>query len=156
MKHPAFKSKKVFLGALLMAVSLSASAYRSGDTVDAEILKKLKINPDKITLVDFFASWCTSCKKELPLLDNMKLDAEKVEIMGVCTDEDIKKGKAFQKKLNLKMRVFDDTNQSVVSAFSPFGMPALYYIQNGKVIKVRQGAIPAIDKKVAADLKKIK
>lgn len=136
-------------------VSMPAQAYNVGDTVDADVLRTLNINPNKVTLVDFFASWCSSCKKELPVLDNMALNSQQVDIIGVDTDKDVNKGKAFQKSLNLKMRIYNDPSQKIISKFKPFGMPALYYIKGGKVVNIRQGAIPNIDKKIASDLRKL-
>lgn len=141
---------------LTAAISIPAHAYDVGDTVDPTVLKTLDVDPNKITLVDFFASWCTSCKKELPILDNMPLDKSKVEIIGVDTDKKVSKGKAFQQKLKLKMRVYNDPTQKIISKFAPFGMPALYYLKGGKVVKIRQGAIPHIDKKINKDLQELR
>lgn len=140
---------------MTLGASTSAFAYNVGDKVDPAVLKQLNVDPNKVTLVDFFASWCTSCKKELPLLDNMSLDTSKVAVIGVDTDKKVAKGKAFQKKLKLKMRVYDDPSQAIISKFKPFGMPALYYIKGGKIVKIRQGALPHIDKKIEKDLKKL-
>lgn len=149
------KKATVLLGMGLAMMSFSAHAYNVGDKVDPAILKELNVNPNKVILVDFFASWCTSCKKELPVLDKMNIDKSKVEIIGVDTDKDVAKGKAFQQKLNLKMRIYNDPSQKIIGQFKPFGMPALYYIKNGKVVQIRQGAIPKIDEKVMQDLKKL-
>lgn len=147
---------KIFLVIIssLMLVA-QAHAYRVGDVVEKEVMGALSIDPEKLTLVDFFASWCTSCKKELPLINNMTFDAKRVEVVGVCTDEELSKGVAFQKKLGLKFRIVNDTKQTIVSKFSPFGMPALYYVLGGKVVKVRQGALPSIDKKIRKDVSNI-
>lgn len=148
----------IALFALASFATTPALAYKVGDKLDTDVMSKLNIdpnNPNKITLVDFFASWCTSCKKELPLLNNIAIDTNKVAIIGVDTDKNITKGKAFQKALKLTLPVYNDTSQSVVKKFSPFGMPALYYIKNGTVVKIRQGALPHIDKKVAKDLQQL-
>jgi len=149
---------------LVLALTLLppfAQAYQVNDQVDAEVIKLLNIDNSKITLIDFFASWCTSCKKEIPELSEIvaQLDAEKVEIIGVGTDKDLQKGLDFQQKLKdvngLKFRVFNDTDQAVVSKFKPYGMPALYYLQDGEIIKIRLGAIHKIGKKVLADVNKM-
>lgn len=152
------KSKKLIQTVVVLvslAVGSNAFAYRVGDKVDADVIKKLNIDPNKVTVVDFFASWCTSCKKELPILNNMVFNKSKVAIIGVDTDKVESKGIAFQKKLNLTFPIYNDTNQSVVKKFAPFGMPALYYIKDGRVVKIRQGALPRIDKKVSNDLAKL-
>ncbi len=146
---------------MLTLLSAFAQAYQVNDQVDAEIIKQLNIDNSKITLIDFFASWCTSCKKEIPELSEIvaHLDPDKVEIIGVGTDKELQKGLAFQQQLKdvdgLKFRVFNDTEQAVVSKFKPYGMPALYYLQGGKITKIRLGAIHKIGKKVLSDVNKM-
>ena len=146
--------KKILLVCVLMLSS--AHAYKVGDSIDANIAKTLKIDDSKITIVDFFASWCVSCKKELPLIDNLnkRIDKKKVEILGVGADKDIAKGLAFQKKLALNFRVHDDPSQKVIAAFNPIGMPAVYILKGGKVLDVIFGAVPNIDKELENLIKK--
>jgi len=62
-------------------------------------------------------------------------------------------GKAFQKKLGLTFRVVNDAQQVLVNDFQPIGMPALYYIYQGKVLKVRYGAINHIRQVIIDDLR---
>jgi len=147
--------KKILpLACLLMLTN--ANAYIVGESIDPNIAKTLKIDSSKITLVDFFASWCVSCKKELPLINklNKTIDSKKVEIIGVGTDKELAKGKAFQKKLALNFRVHDDPTQKVIAAFNPIGMPAVYVLKGGKVVDVIFGAIPNIDKELELMIKK--
>ena len=76
MKPALFKHGPRALHALalltLSVISPASHAYQVGDSVDPQLLKALNIDNQKITLVDFFASWCTSCKKELPELDGLR------------------------------------------------------------------------------------
>ena len=125
-------------------------AYKVGDTLDPKITKTLKLDNSKITVIDFFASWCLSCKKELPLINRLhqNSDAEKIEILGIDTDKEIEKGEAFQKELGLKFRVYNDTTQEIIAAFDPVGMPACYIIKDGKVVDAIFGALSDIDKEL--------
>lgn len=151
-------STRIIIGLLLLvsvAVSTPAIAYQKGDKISPEVIQALNLDPEKLTIIDFFASWCSSCKKEIPMLDAMTLDESKVELLGVCTDKKLEKGKAFQEKLNIQFRVHNDTSQEVVSAFAPFGMPAIYFVKDGEVKEIRFGAIPKIDKVVQKDIDKL-
>ncbi len=58
----------------------------------------MKLEAGKIYVIDFFASWCESCKKEMPLLIKVskEMDREKFELIGVDVDEDIKMVKSFK------------------------------------------------------------
>ncbi len=130
-------------------------AYKIGDTLDPKIVEVLKLDPAKVTIVDFFASWCISCKKELPLINalHQQSDSAKVEILGVDTDKELEKAEAFQKEMGLKFRVYNDPSQEVIAAFDPIGMPACYIIKKGKVVDTILGAVSDIDKKLAQKLR---
>ena len=112
----------------LMIATPQAFAYDVGDSLSPEITKKLNIQPGKVAVLDFFASWCVSCAKEIPEIHQFIEDdkSEKVQVIGVGVDEELSDGKAFQKRLNISFPVYDDVDQQVVQAFGPIGMPALY------------------------------
>jgi len=117
------------------------------------------IQNDKVTIVDFFASWCASCKKEIPLISkaNEALGKTKVEVLGVDIDKDSKKAETFQAQLrenkHLNFRVINDGDNAIVKAFNPKAMPAVFYIKEGKVEKVIYGAVESIDKIILQDIK---
>lgn len=143
----------LLLGALA-CFSLNTQAYQVGDTVDPDLLKALKIDNQQITLVDFFASWCTSCKKELPELNGLReeLAAQQVAIIGIDTDKEVEKGIAFQQKLGLQFPITNDADQQIVRRFQPMGMPALFYLHQGKVVQLRLGAMPHISDQIRRDI----
>ena len=150
--------KKLILFSML---TVSLFAYQKGDTVDIALQKHLDMKTDKIYIIDFFASWCASCKKEIPLISkvNTTLDQDHVEIIGIDVDKDEKKGVAFQKKLTsegkLNFRVVNDPMNLIVAKFNPIGMPALYYIKEGRVVDIIYGAVDNIDQKIILDMEKL-
>jgi cytochrome c biogenesis protein CcmG, thiol:disulfide interchange protein DsbE len=140
-----------------LVITSNLFAYNVGDTIDDKTAKILNIESG-IAVVDFFAAWCISCKKELPLIQKLssKLESSGVKIVGVDNDEDLNEGIAFQKELGLEFFIYNDTNQEIVSKFEPVGMPAIYYIKDKKVVKTIFGAVDNIDKVILNDLKGIK
>lgn len=132
----------------------SALAYQAGDILSPQAQRQLAMNPQELTIVDFFAEWCVSCREELPEVNTLaqQLAGRGVTVVGVDVDEDVAMGKAFQKKLGLTFRVVNDAQQVLVNDFQPIGMPALYYIYQGKVLKVRYGAINHIRQVIMDDL----
>jgi len=136
-------------------------AYDKGDTISDSIASYLGCNGDKVYIIDFFASWCGSCKKEIPLISkaNTAIDTNKVEIIGVDVDKDINAGIKFQNKLkgenSLNFRVINDPQNLIISEFSPIGMPTLYYVKNKKVVGIITGAVDDIDEKIINDLKEM-
>lgn len=149
----------VLLAVLISALSVSAFAYKEGDQLSPEVMQRMQIDPEKLTIVDFFAEWCISCRIELPLISDLsqQLDQRVIEVIGVDVDEDEAVANAFQAELNdgagLAFRVINDPSQFLIGAFEPLGMPAMYYIYQGQVIKVHIGAVPEVDQVIINDLR---
>jgi thiol-disulfide isomerase/thioredoxin len=142
----------------LSFISLASNALENEEALSPELVQSLDIDQDKITIIDFFASWCVSCRIELPQIAKLipQLDARKVEVIGINVDEEISEGQAyidsFEKTGGLNFRVFMDPEQELIDIFGPLGMPALYYIQNGSIKKMHLGAMPNIDQVILTDL----
>ena len=149
---------KIIILALLLGANLLA--YSKGDIISTEMAAHLGLKDSKIYIIDFFASWCSSCQKEIPLMSklNTKLDKSQVELIGIDVDKDIKKGLEFQASLkekgDLNFRVVNDPSNLVIGEFSPIGMPTLYYIKDKKVLGIITGAVDNIDERINNDLKK--
>ena len=43
----------------------------------------------------------------------------------------------------------------IVAKFNPIGMPALYYIKEGKVVDIIYGAVDNIDQKIISDMENL-
>jgi thiol-disulfide isomerase/thioredoxin len=144
-----------------MLLSSLLFSYQKGDTISQEMQNRLNVKEDKIYIIDFFASWCGSCEKEIPYISKVhqKVDSSQVEIIGIDVDKDIEKAKSFQKELKSKnaltFRVINDPQNNIIKEFKPIGMPALFYIQNNKVIDVIYGAVDNIDEVILSDLKRL-
>lgn len=148
------------LVASLATLSLGlAHASKPGEAVEAAALASLQVDPSRITVIDFFAEWCVSCRKELPLVNavHARVDRKKVEFIGVNTDESPKVAEAFQKEMRdkgaLGFRVVNDPEQALVKSFKPRGYPALYILKDGKVVREHLGAMPNVDALLEQDLK---
>jgi len=123
-------------------------ALQPGVAVPDAAIQKLALQSDKIYVIDFFASWCSSCQRELPRIDalHQKLVQRGVGLIGVDVDEEREAGRAFQHALALQMSVIDDPKGEIVSLFDPAGIPALYVVKNHKVVAVLLGAKEQIDR----------
>jgi thiol-disulfide isomerase/thioredoxin len=146
---------------ILFAYTLLFS-YDKGDTLSDSVVQKLQLKSEKIYIIDFFASWCHSCEKEMPHLSqlNSTLDKSRYELIGVDVDKDTSKAKAFQKKMResdrLNFTVVDDAEGEIIKEFKPIGMPSLYIVQNLKVEDMIFGAVDDIDTIVGKKLKELK
>jgi len=142
---------------ILFFMTLSLFGYQKGESVSPNILEKLNLQPDKTYIIDFFASWCESCKKEMPLLIKVskEIDKSKFELIGVDVDEKLSDGKEFQRDLNISFRVINDPKNEIIKAFNPLGMPSLYVVKNGKVIDFLFGAKDNIDELILEEIKEL-
>ena len=146
---------------LLTFMPLTSSALELQEKLSPELIQTLNIDPSKITLIDFFASWCTSCRIELPEISTLipQLDSRQFEVIGINVDEDIREGKEYIDSLAkngaLNFRVFMDPEQQMIEIFEPLGMPALYYIQHGEIKIIHLGAMPSINKVIISDISKL-
>jgi len=145
--------KKILYSLLFSSVALMA--LNTGDTIPKNIQDKLKLESDKIYVVDFFASWCKSCKKELPLITTV-YNNKVVDVLGINVDKNREDGEKMVEELKLPFPIIYDTDKSLVEAFDPIGFPAVYYIKNNQVLNVIFGAVEEIDKKITKDIKAIK
>jgi len=157
--HLKRATQGVFLACVL--TSPISFALEVGDAIDTKTAAALNLPTDKVAVVDFFAEWCESCRKELPLISklNTRLGGDEVEFIGVDTDDSEAVAIAFQQELtsqgNLNFNVINDTDQSIVSTFQPLGFPALYIIKNNKIVGAHIGAVDGIDLAIENDLKRL-
>ncbi|MDE7191346.1 MAG: thioredoxin [Clostridia bacterium] len=85
------------------------------DNFDAEV-----VNSDKITLIDFWASWCMPCKMLSPVVDEV---AEENPQIKVC-------------KVNV------DKEGELAAAFQVSSIPMLVVIKDKKVVQTSVGVVP--------------
>lgn len=146
---------------LVLIFLVNAFAYEKGDHISENMAAHLGLTDNKIYVIDFFASWCGSCKKEIPLISeaNLKIDKNSVEIIGIDVDKKVEQGIKFQESLKadnkLNFRVINDPQNLIISEFAPLGMPTLYYVKNREIVDIITGAVDNIDEEILSDLKTI-
>ncbi len=97
----------------------------------------IPMESDKIYILDFFASWCSSCEKELPVLSKLNESYKKngIELVGIDIDKKESDGIKFQQKMAkyINFKVINDSTNEIIATYKPIGMPALYVMKNQKV-----------------------
>jgi len=99
---------------------------------------KLSSLRGKVVLVDFWASWCEPCKKELPLLSKMaaRLRARGIEIVTVNIDDSRDKADAFIRAHALdQLIVLADNDKSIVAKYEPPKMPTSFMIDRAGIVR---------------------
>ena len=104
--------------------------------------------PDRITLVNFWATWCAACKLDLPTLASLAgSQPDRLDIVAICTDTiDLRKIRSFLGGLAVKdLACYADAYGAAAEAskamFSIPGMPITYLVgTSGRVEGYIMGA----------------
>lgn len=117
---------------------------------------KLSSLRGKVVLIDFWASWCTPCKQELPLLEKLhaKLARRGLVVLVININKDRADAARFAAAAKLTMTVPLDPKAQVVARYEPPKMPSSYVVdRKGIVRKVNAGFYGASDlARLEADL----
>ena len=96
----------------------------------------------KITLVDFWASWCAPCKESFPVYAQLQTDyaARGLIIVAVSVDEKPDAFARFVKKMHPAFTVWRDEDHRLVQRVDVPAMPTCYLLgRDGRVRFVHQG-----------------
>ena len=102
----------------------------------------------KVVLVDFWATWCEPCLKELPELEKLRqqLAAQGVVIVGVSIDKERRNAQDLAARFGLKFTLLHDPEGKVAELYDPPKMPTSYAIDREGVVRfVNEGFIGPVD-----------
>jgi thiol-disulfide isomerase/thioredoxin len=100
---------------------------------------KLSALRGKVVLLDFWASWCEPCKKELPLLGKLaaRLRDRGVEIVTINIDDNRAKADAFVRSHALDaLTVVHDADKAIVGKYEPNTMPSSFVVDRTGVVRI--------------------
>ena len=111
-------------------ISKPISAIIFEDLLGNEI--NLKDYNGKLIIMNFWATWCAPCKKEMPSLDNLYQNSnfKNLEVFAVNMEQpNTLKTKKFFKDLNIKkLKIYFDKKLNFVKEFKLRGVPTTVLI----------------------------
>jgi len=111
----------------------------------------------KPVLVNFWATWCPSCREEMPALEQLyRRSGDRYSIVGVSLDEDAKAVPPFAKKYGLTFPLAL-ADRKVIAAYAVRDLPATYLIDaEGRIVRRWVGAldVQAVENDILALLKR--
>jgi peroxiredoxin len=148
-----------------MGISLKVAALDIGQLAPDFTLKStqgenvnLSEQRGQIIVVNFWASWCGPCRKEMPMLESLhnKYNNLGVSVWGINVEQENQAGKDFLADLNLSFPIFFDSSNKIAANYQVEAMPTTVIIdRNGQVRHVFRGYKDGYDKKYAKAIKSL-
>lgn len=135
--------KKAIYAFLFLAFSFSAYSQNVKLLNIDQLNERVKNGKDSTYVVNFWATWCAPCIKELPHFEKLQADnkSEKVKVLLVSVDFKSKLSSAvvpFVKRKNLKNEIFllnESSPQEYIDRIDPSwsgSIPATLFIKGDK------------------------
>ena len=94
-------------------------------------------------VINFFATWCTTCEEEIPLLRGLKEKYPEAVYVAVNAGDSDNKVRKFVKKYGFPWRVLLDADKSVAKTYGVPGLPVTMVIDKAGKIRFRSSRPPA-------------
>jgi thiol-disulfide isomerase/thioredoxin len=93
----------------------------------------------KVVFLNFWATWCESCRDEMPSMERLyrEFKGQGLEIVAVNVKEKQPQAMAFYKKLLLSYPVLLDAEGEVGQLYGAFGLPVTYLIDRKGIVLAR-------------------
>ncbi|MGD8175125.1 TlpA disulfide reductase family protein [Marinimicrobium sp. ARAG 43.8] len=138
---------------LLLTLSLGTNAEPAPDftleSFEGESIS-LADQRGKVVMLNFWASWCAPCRKEMPLLDAMYQEYEEdgFVLLGVNVEQNTEAAKAFLEKLPVSFPILADPSSEVSRRYQVNAMPTTVVVDaRGQVRHVNRGYRPGDEEK---------
>lgn len=137
---------KGLLGGLTLALAVAASAHaKAFDVVDTAGTKhRLADYKGRWVVVNFWATWCAPCVKEIPEIAQFAREHKEVAVIGIALDiEEVAKTKDFAKKVGHEYPLVLGDDPRVEKQFGKVkGLPVTkVYDPSGKIVYDRLGVV---------------
>lgn len=119
---------------------------------------KMGVEKGKVTIVDFWATWCEPCKKSFPKYQELyvKYKTSGLEILAISVDDEKKEIPDFIKTYGAKFPVGWDEGHKIADCYKPPNMPSAYVIDKQGVVKyVHNGYHDGEEKELEKEIKSL-
>lgn len=116
---------------LLLAGLVAAATASAADTLDLTQYR------GKVVLVDFWASWCTPCRKSFPWLNEMqrKYGERGLVVIGVNVDPTRGAAEEFLRDVPSQFQIIYDPSGALATQYQVPGMPSSFLFgPDGKLV----------------------
>lgn len=161
-------TKMTTLGAVILLAQLSFTPLQAATldkpapdfTLKSQSGKNLKLSEyaGNVVMLNFWASWCGPCRKEMPLLNDLhnKYEALGFVVLGVNVEEQSRQAKSFIADSPVDFPILFDSNNTVSKQYDVIAMPTTVLIdRNGTMRYLHKGYKAGDEKKYKKMVKKL-
>ena len=150
--------KKIILSfSVAFAFLMSSSALSAQDqmpSVDVKTLEGKSVNitdytkEGQLTVISFWATWCTPCKKELDAIADIYADWQEdynMELIAITIDDAraLAKVRPMVSQKNWEYTILSDANQNLMQALSFQTVPQTFIMDGkGNIVYSHSGYVP--------------
>ncbi len=101
----------------------------------------------KPLILNFWASWCEPCKKEMPFLESMwkKYENSGLVLIGINVMDSKEEALNTLKEFNISYINLLDPDGNVLNSYNIFALPVTYFVRrDGTIYKIKHG--PFLDR----------
>lgn len=118
-----------------------------------------ELKGERLTLIDFWASWCGPCLKSIPELNSIYeiYKDQGVEIIGINCDgpRSISKVAPMVRSMKIQYPVLMDINSDVKNELNLMAFPTLIIVDpDGKILWVHEGFVTGDTEVIMAEINK--
>lgn len=130
---------------LMASQSFAAGGFRQLDPVSppdlalkdlAGVSRSLDDYKGKVVLVNFWATWCPPCRREMPSMQRLKekMSGRSFVMLGVDSAEQREEVEAFLKLVKVDFPILLDPDTAATRRWKVFALPTSFLVdRNGKV-----------------------
>jgi thiol-disulfide isomerase/thioredoxin len=112
-----------------------------------------ELKGEKVTLLDFWATWCKPCVRAIPKLNVLadKYKDKGVNFIGINIDtpRNVSKVKPFSQSKGINYPVLLDTNNELMAELHVTMVPTLLFVNDkNKIVHIHQGFLPGDEKEI--------
>jgi cytochrome c biogenesis protein CcmG, thiol:disulfide interchange protein DsbE len=103
--------------------------------------------PGTPTVVNLWASWCTPCREELPVLQEFAdAAADQVQVVGVISKDGVPQADSFATDAGVSFPGAFDGEGRLMAELGLPGLPATYFLDaSGAVVHTETGPVDSVD-----------
>ena len=96
----------------------------------------------KVVLLNFWATWCPPCRREMPSMERLrvKMQGQPLEIVALASAEPLDDVTAFLAMMKLDFTILLDPDGAITKRWKVFGLPTTFLIdRQGRIRHVLSG-----------------